>query len=485
MPQRAKKHIDVSGRRTKIVATLGPATNTPRQIRALLEAGVDVVRLNMSHGSHDQHRILFERVRAAAARLGRHVAVLADLCGPKIRIGKLVDGAVMLVEGTNVTITARNVVGSATLIPSQYRRLHRDVRKGERIFLDDGKLKLVVERVRGDNVSCRVIHGGLLRDHKGMNLPDTRLSVAAFTPKDRRDAAFAAELGVDFVALSFVRSARDIVNVQRYLQRQGADVAVIAKIEKPEALTNIDAILAQSYGIMVARGDLGIELAAERVPLIQRELIDKARAHNRPVIVATQMLETMIERPAPTRAEVGDVANAALSSADAVMLSGETAVGAYPVAAVETMDRVVREIEAFQADRGSFAERIDANAASEQQPIREAVAHAALNLARDLRLRSIVIPTRSGATARIIAAERPLAPSLGVCTEQTICRRLALHWGVTPVQVPEVEVRDWRRLCRAIARQCSLTAPGSAVLIVSGFNEDEALNEPVLKLMTL
>ncbi|KPK40944.1 MAG: hypothetical protein AMJ69_00445 [Gammaproteobacteria bacterium SG8_47] len=485
MPGGATKHIDVSGRRTKIVATLGPASSSARQIKALLEAGVDVVRLNMSHGSHDEHRALVARVRAAARRLGRHVAVLADLCGPKIRVGRFADGTVRLVDGKAVSITTRNLIGTASVIPSQYRRLPRDVRKGERVFLDDGKLQLIVERVRGETVHCRVVHGGLLRDNKGMNLPDTRLSVGAFTAKDRRDAALAVEMGVDLVALSFVRSARDIKQVQRYLLRLGADIPVIAKIEKPEALGNIDAILAESYGIMVARGDLGIELAAERVPLIQRELIEKARIHNRPVIVATQMLESMIERPSPTRAEVGDVAGAALSSADAVMLSGETAVGAYPVAAVQTMDRVVREIEAFQWRRGSFVVRADANTVVEHQPIREAVAHAALNLARDLRLRSIVIPTNSGATARIIAAERPLALSLGVCAKETICRRLALHWGVIPVLVPVADVRDWRRLCRAISKQCSLTAPGSAVLIVSGFNEQEALNEPVLKLMQL
>ena len=340
-----QEQVALHWRRTKIIATLGPASDTPAKINELLQAGVDVVRLNMSHGDHDSHKQLFKRVRAAAKRQKRNIAILMDLCGPKIRVGKFEDGHIVLTKGQRVTVTCRKVRGSDGLIPSQYRNLHKDVKKGERVLLDDGNLELIVLSVKNTEVACRVVHGGVLKDKKGMNLPDSNLSTPAFTDKDKQDVALAMELGAEFVALSFVRSAKDITRLTRYMKRHGEPIPVISKIERPEAVENFDEILKESYGIMIARGDLGIELPAEKVPMIQRDLIKRARVAYVPVIVATQMLESMITHSRPTRAEVGDVASAAHSSADAVMLSGETSVGQDPIRTVRTMARIIEETE--------------------------------------------------------------------------------------------------------------------------------------------
>jgi len=328
-----------------------------------------------------------------------------------------------------------------------------------------------------------VVDGGWLSNHKGMNLPDSHLSTPALTAKDRSDVAFGVEMGVDFIALSFVRCAADIRQLKRHLHKLGATIPVVSKIERPEGVTDIDAILQVSDGIMVARGDLGIELPAEKVPLIQRTLIEKARQAGIPVIVATQMLESMMSHPRPTRAEVTDVAGAALLSADAAMLSGETAAGHYPLEAVRTMDRVLREVEQHQWHDGCFARDPIANRGSKIHFIRESMAHAAVELARDLGLEAIVVPTRTGTTARILAAHRPLAPTVGVCSSDKVCRRMTLHWGIVPFLIAEAETTDWRGICGLIATECDLGRPGSDVLLVSGFNDDPARNEPVLKLL--
>ncbi len=332
---------------------------------------------------------------------------------------------------------------------------------------------------------CRVVHGGLLKDHKGMNLPDSTVSTPAFTEKDKTDALLAMELQADFVALSFVRSAADIARLQRFMKRNGDEIPVISKIERPEAVSNIGEILKQSYGIMVARGDLGIELPAEKVPLIQRELINRARRAHVPVIVATQMLESMISHSRPTRAEVGDVANAAETGTDAVMLSAETASGDYPLEAVQTMDRVLRETEKHQWEEGRFGSMVFGNRRLSDFSTREAVSHAAQALSNDLQLQSMIIPTSSGTTARILAAHRATAPMVGICEQAFICRRLSLHWGIVPVHRERPAIEDWRKLCADINPYCGLTKPGSTVLVVSGFHDDARRNEPVLKLLAL
>lgn len=469
-------------RRTKIIATLGPASQKAITIEALLDLDANAFRLNMSHGDHDSHRQLVTRIRRAAKKKDKQVAIIMDLCGPKIRVGKFENDAIELNDGDKVTITSRQVTGKSGLISSQYRQLHKDAKVGERILLDDGNLELKVLSIKDTEVICKVIYGGLLKNHKGMNLPDSQLSTSSFTAKDKLDADLAVEMDVDFVALSFVRNAADVQTLQRYLKKQNSSIPIISKIEKPEAIDNIDEILDVSYGIMIARGDLGIELPAERVPILQQELILKARQHDRPVIVATQMLESMISSARPTRAEVGDVANAALGSADAVMLSGETASGKFPIKAVETMDRILREIESHQWKHNEFGQRIDEISKGEF-PVREAVAKAAINLANELNLQGIIIPTRGGTTTRIIAAARPSSPCISVSTDKKVNQCMALHWGVVPVHVKEPDTRDWRSLCSIISKKCNLTKAGHTVLLISGFNDDPALNEPVMKIL--
>ncbi len=480
-----RKATALRWRRTKIIATLGPATASLPMIEKLISAGIDVVRVNMSHGDAETHSRTVRRVRRAAKRAGRHIAILLDLCGPKIRVGRFEDGSIEIRTGKTVTVTTRPVIGSAGLIPSQYRSLHKDVRAGERILLDDGKLELRVKDVQGTEVTCRVVEGGVLSDHKGMNLPNSELSTAALTDKDREDVKLAFELDVDFVALSFVRSAKDVIQLKRYMKRLGGNIPVISKIERPEAVEAIDDIMDASYGIMIARGDLGIELPAEKVPLIQHELIAKGRQKGIPVIVATQMLESMMSNSRPTRAEVTDVAGAAMLSADAAMLSGETAVGKFPLQAVRIMDRVLREVEQHQWQEGSFASEPIANRAGKAHAVRESMAHAVVQLARDLDMEAIVVPTNTGNTARIMAAHRPLAPTVGASSDDRVCRQMALNWGIVPVETEPSSKHDWRAICEHIAQQCHLGRKGRDVLLVSGFNDDPKRDEPVLKLLHL
>ena len=472
-------------RRTKIVATLGPASNTRETIKELMESGLNVVRLNMSHGTHAEHKETFDLVRSTAKSMERNIAILFDLCGPKLRTGTFRQGKILLKEEQEITLTTRDVEGDESLIVSQYRQLHEEVKKSDRILLDDGKIELAVNGVSDQDISCTVIYGGVLSNNKGINLPDTHLGVTALSEKDMHDVDLAIEMGADFLALSFVRNAKDVIQLQDYLTEKGADIPIIAKIEKPEAVANIKSIMDKAYGIMIARGDLGIELPAEQVPLIQRDLIKMARDNHCPVIVATQMLESMIHSSRPTRAEVGDVAHAALSSADAVMLSGETAAGDYPVEAVQSMDRILREMENYQWQIMQFAKSHSSDKNDKPLPQRQAIARAATTLAHDLKLQGIIIPTNTGSTARIIAANRPTTPCIGVCYSPVIARKLALHWGVVSVSIEKNENQNWREMSNRIASGFNLLKTGNHVLLVSGFNEDPELNEPVMKLLTL
>jgi len=472
-------------RRTKIIATLGPASSSERKIKELILAGVDVFRLNMSHGTHEQHGLAISRVRKLARKADRQVAIMADLCGPKIRAGKFVDGKITLKEDSQVIITCENEIGSQGRIVSQYKNLYQDVDPGDRILLDDGRLELVVERVQDKEVICKVIYGGILSDNKGINLPDTQISISGFTAKDKKDTLFAIQQDLDLLAMSFVRYASDIKKVKRFVAKNNSDIPVVAKIEKPEAIKNINEILVESYGIMIARGDLGIELPAQEVPLIQKDLINLARSMHRPVIVATQMLESMITSSRPTRAEVGDVANAAMSSADAVMLSAETAAGKYPIQAVNIMNDVLKEIEGHQWTQGKFGETLENDGERDSTVERQAVAQAVSSLAHQLKLQGIVVPTSSGTTARVLSAARPTAPLLGVCSDPHITRRLALSWGVIPYLIPESIAHNWKKLCKDLSHRCQLTRTGNQVLLVSGFNDNPELNEPAMKLMRI
>jgi len=464
-------------RRTRIVATVGPSSSTDEVIASLIEAGVDVFRLNFSHGTHEVHGQSIARIRRVAERLGRHTAILADLCGPKIRVGLFEGGGVDLKSGTEITVTTRDVVGSAgaagVLVPSQYRELAQDVKPGDRVLLDDGKLELKVVATDGaSEVRCLVVQGGRLKDKKGMNLPGVAVSTPAVTEKDKADALFATSHGVDFVALSFVRNAADVAILKDLLTAHGhGTVPLIAKIEKPEAIDAIDEIFDATDGIMVARGDLGVEMLPEEVPLLQSELVRLAIAKNKPVIVATQMLESMIDNARPTRAEVTDVAAAAQSRADAVMLSAETAAGKFPVEAVQTMDRVLRLMEGYQWRHGLHGALDDAHTRKDSLGVHAADAGEALSratslLSRDLEVRAVVVPTRSGRTARLVSAERPAAPVIALTSEPALARRLSLCWGLIPQVRAESELMRPQHAARDAVRAFGLAKEGQPVLLV-------------------
>jgi len=477
------ENIHLHWRRTKIIATLGPTSKSEAKIAQLIDAGVNVFRLNMSHGTHDEHREMATRIRKISSRKKQYIAILMDLCGPKIRVGIFEEGSIALATGEEVIVSCTAVTGRPGLIPSQYKSLYKDVKRADRILLDDGKLELKVKSIKDKDVKCEVVYGGILKDKKGLNLPDSKISTTSFTAKDKRDAKLAIELDADFLALSFVRDEKCIKTLKRFVLGAGGNIPVIAKIEKPEAIKYIDNILLEADGIMVARGDLGIEMPAQQVPLIQKDLINKARLHGKPVIVATQMLESMITSSKATRAEVGDVATAALSSADAVMLSAETASGEYPILAVNMMNDILREMEAYQHHHGKFGET-ELNECAETIVLdRKAVARAVKSLADELKLQGILVPTRSGSTARVLSADRPATPLIGISSNIAVCRRLALNWGVVPVHIAEEVTHDWQGLCDEVCSVCEIVKKGNRVLLVSGFSDDPELNEPVMKLM--
>ena len=474
-------------RRTKIVATLGPASQDLAIIGELIGAGVNVFRLNLSHGTHEEHRVLYERVREAASLTSTRVAIFADLCGPKIRVGEFAEGAIELRPGTRVTVTTREVVGGADLIPSQYEALARDVKLGDRIALDDGNLELRVVRVEGTEIACDVAVGGVLKNHKGMNLPGVAVSAPALTDKDVIDARFALALGVDFLALSFVRWPSDVQRLRDLIRANGRDVPIISKIEKPEALENIEAIIEASDAIMVARGDLGVELPPEAVPNVQEELVDLARARTKPVIVATQMLESMIANPRPTRAEVTDVANAVRSGADAVMLSGESAAGKHPLEAVRMMDLVVRQAESYLYFHGAFG-TFDYYTPTISKPeppltVREAVANATAQLSRELLVRAIVV-VDGGRSLSVMSSARPAAPVVGASSDAAEHAMGCLAWGVIPMDVGDDDP-TLPSVAGRIVRDLDLAVPGDNILVVRGFSAEPGLNMPSITVVSV
>jgi pyruvate kinase len=474
-------HRLLDRKRTKIVATLGPASSEPDMLDRLVAAGVDVFRLNLSHGDRKGHEALYHQVREASSRAGRAVGILADLPGPKIRVGRLEGGSITLAEGEEVTVTTRDIVGGPGLIPSQYGALTQDVSPGNMMLLDDGNLELEILTVSGTEVRCRILVGGVLKDKKGINLPGVKVSAPAVTEKDRDLARFALRLGVDFMALSFVRQASDVRLLRQVLNEAESKALLIAKIEKAEALVEIEDIIREADGIMVARGDLGVELKPEKVPAVQGQLVEMARGFEKPVIVATQMLESMIRTPRPTRAEVMDVSNAVSEGADAVMLSGETAVGAYPVRAVEMMNRVIRETEGFLWPR-RVADGMSIAASSKLPPLEleDAVARATAQLSRDLLVKCIVVFTGTGWTAGKVSAGRPQAPILSATPDPEAGRRTSLFWGVEPVVIKSSPPGPNPELTRSLAREAGLASEGDYVLEVRGFHADPERNVPTL-----
>jgi len=472
-------------RRTKIVATLGPSSNEAGTIERLITAGADVFRLNMSHGSHDDHRETYQRIRAVAGKLKKPIAVLADLSGPKIRIGTFPRGEIELTEGDLITVTTREVEGSPGLIPSQYRALADDVKIGDRILLDDGNFELSVKSVDRTEIACQVVNGGLLRDHKGMNLPGVDISAPSLTEKDRVDACFALDLGVDFLALSFVRRGSDIEALRALISGTDSCAAIVAKIEKPEALDNINDILNASDAIMVARGDLGVELPPQTVPNAQAQLIDLARTSRKPVIVATQMLESMVENPRPTRAEVSDVANAVRNGTDAVMLSAETAAGKYPVEAVKMMNDIARQTEGYQWFRGAFGSLAKNHETVRPIPIEDALSESTAQLSRDLLVRAILVLSIQDRSLAVMSSSRPAAPIIGVCSDPVSSRIANLLWGVIPVTVNPAEMENPKSLAKRFSHKLGLAGEGHTILVVKGFDSDPDQNMPNVTVVTV
>jgi pyruvate kinase len=421
-------------RRTKIVCTLGPATATEDGIRELVESGMDVARLNFSHGEHSDHAENYKKVRQAADHLGRAVGILADLQGPKIRLGRFLEGRTVWATGEEVRITVDDVDGTHDRVSTTYKELAQDAKAGDRLLVDDGKVGLTVTRVDGNDVVCRVTEGGPVSNNKGVSLPGMDVSVPALSEKDIEDLEFALKLGVDFIALSFVRSPSDVELVHDVMDRVGRRVPVIGKLEKPEAIDNLEAVVLAFDAVMVARGDLGVELPLEQVPIVQKRAIQMARENAKPVIVATQMLESMIENSRPTRAEASDVANAVLDGADAVMLSGETSVGRYPIETVRTMARIVHAVET-ESTRVPPLTHVP-------RTKRGVISYAARDIGERLNAKALVAFTQSGDTVRRLARLHTPLPLLAFTPLPEVRSQLALTWGTETFIVPTVDSTD-------------------------------------------
>jgi pyruvate kinase len=453
--------------RTKIVCTIGPASRDPAILAALIRAGMDVARLNMSHGEPEFHRENIRRIRQLAEELDKPVAILADLQGPKLRVGTMPPGGVPLHAGEILVLTTEPIIGGPGRVPVQYEHLPEAVKPEDRILIDDGLLELKVIGVEGREIQTKVVTEGTLTSNKGLNLPHASLAIPAITEKDREDLRFAIEAQVDAIALSFVRSAEEVLELKRQIRdlaTLGRPTPVIAKIEKPEAVDNIDAIIAAADAIMVARGDLGIEMSTEAVPMVQKMIIRKCNQAGKPVITATQMLDSMIRNPRPTRAEASDVANAILDGSDAVMLSGETAAGKYPVLAVETMARIACETEQAQAELP-----MPAILPHPEPSFSEAVAHASVDTATNLDAKAILVPTVSGQTARTIARFRPRCAIVAATPSPITQRQLMFVWGVYPILAPRSNNTD-QMLSDAVeaAKRHGYASEGDVIIITGG-----------------
>ncbi len=466
-------------RKTKIVCTLGPATNSREGIAALIEAGMDVARLNFSHGDREDHRTTIRLIREVSAEIGREVGILQDLCGPKIRLGELPPAGVQLETGQTVEL---GVEGKAPkgVLPVSYAHLLEDVSPGESILLADGAVELEVKKIEHDRLVCGVVIGGALSSRKGVNLPQANLRVAAFTEKDRVDLEVGLQEGVDFVALSFVRHEDDLVPARRRLDTLSEPPMLIAKIEKPQAVDRLQPILEAVDGLMVARGDLGVEMPPEQVPIIQKKIIAAARRAGRPVITATQMLRSMVDNPRPLRAEASDVANAVLDGTDAVMLSEETAIGHFPNEAVRVLDRVAREAEPH-----IDYEKMLVDSVSPCVPeLTGAISRAACELAASIGAAAIVTTTTSGATARLVARLRPSAPVCAMTTSAAVQRQLGLSWGVvasTAEKTTEIEVI--RAAVRALLTDHGLDTGDSRIVVTAGLPLGESVSTNMLRVL--
>ncbi len=446
-------------RRARIICTIGPSSSSPEVLEEMLIAGMDVARLNFSHGTYEEHQARVDLLRKISKKTGRPLALMQDVQGPKIRLGKFENGLCAIKTGQEVTVTTRRVLGGGDILPTPISALTRDVKKGDPILLDDGRVRLEVLSVRGKDIRCRVLVGGVLKDHKGINLPGAAVSVPTLTKKDIDDLAFGQQLGVDYVALSFVRTAKDIDRARAHVAK--LKTPLIAKIEKPQAIEALDSIAAAADGVMVARGDLGVEMPLEQLPGLQKDAVKSVNERGGLVIVATEMLESMINSPRPTRAEVSDVANAIFDGADAVMLSGETAAGKYPVEAVRMMASIVLQAETRAVRHPSPFARTD--------DISTGVAAAAVSAADRLSSAAVIAFTESGQTARLISELRPGSNIIALTPHEEVVRRLMLCWGITPVLAPRLTSTD--EMIADVRKRClqhGWAKPGETVVIVAG-----------------
>ncbi|MCF8262419.1 MAG: pyruvate kinase [Melioribacteraceae bacterium] len=425
--------------KTKILCTLGPASESPEVMSALIDAGIDAFRLNFSHGSYEVYQKIFHRINEVRIKKSLPISILIDLQGPKIRVGELEEKIIPLKKGEKIEITTKQIKGNKNIICTSYNRLSTDAEIGDRILIDDGLIELKVLEKTDHSVICEIIEGGLLKPKKGMNLPGMKLTTTSVTRKDFNDLKFALENGIDFVALSFVRQAEDVVKLRNWIKKQGYNIPIIAKIEKPEAVDNFDEILEVSDGIMVARGDLGVEMEAHDVPIIQKTIISKTKAVGKMVITATQMLESMISNPVPTRAEATDIANAVWDGTDVVMLSGETSVGAYPVEAVKRMNDIVRSAESHPEFKVKIEHKIPKNLPDN---LFDSHGKALSNMSRQTNAAAIVVFTEYGRKARVISKYHPEAPVIAISNRFNTLNNLNLHWGIMPLFFKDIKEEE-------------------------------------------
>lgn len=453
-------------RKTKIVCTLGPATDNEDVLRQMMVEGMNVARCNFSHGTYEEHKRRMDTVKKLRKEVAKPIAILLDTKGPEVRVKNFKEGKVTLEEGQLFTLTVEEVEGTKDIVSVTYNRLYEDLEVGMRVLIDDGLIEMKVEKVDKSNIVCRVINGGVVSNHKGVNVPEVDLSMPYISDKDREDILFGIEQDVDFIAASFVQKKEDILQLRKLLEKNGGEsIRIIAKIENAQGVANIDDIIEASDGIMVARGDMGVEIPYEEVPVIQKKIIKKVYRTGKQVITATQMLESMIKNPRPTRAETTDIANAVYDGTSAIMLSGETAAGAYPVEAVKTMVRIAERTE----QDVDYRKRFFQNERSTEPDVTDAICHATCTTALDLNAKAIVTVTKSGRSARMISRYRPMSDIISCATTEKVCRQLALTWGVTPLLIKE-EKEVFNLFDRAIqaAEKMKLLEKGDLTVITSG-----------------
>lgn len=453
-------------RKTKIVCTIGPASESLEMLKQLIEAGMNVARLNFSHGDYEEHGNRIKNIRQASKELGKTVAILLDTKGPEIRIGKLKEEPIELVQDEYLTLTTEEIIGDKDRIHVTYKDLPKDVQVGSTILIDDGLIELSVVEISDTEIKCRIVNGGQIKGRKGVNVPGVKISLPGITEKDAADIKFGIEQGVDFIAASFVRKASDVLEIRELLEKHnGSHIQIISKIENQEGVDNLDEIIEVSDGLMVARGDLGVEIPAEEVPIVQKKMIEKCNIAGKPVITATQMLDSMQRNPRPTRAEASDVANAIFDGTDAIMLSGETAAGKYPVEAVRTMARIAESTEAALP----YSEMFKRQSKAQEVSITESISQSVAKSAYDLKADAIITATESGYTARMVSKYRPKAPIIAVTPNEEVLRRMCLYWGVLPVlgvHAPSTDVMFEMAVDSAL--KTKMVKPGDLVVITAG-----------------